>query len=53
MWDEWLDPALVDPSGVHEMIAAVPDPALRPRIVSPRVGAVGNDDPTLIEETPG
>lgn len=53
MWDDWLDPELVDPSGVHEMIAAVPEAALRPRIVSPRVGAVGNDDPTLIEEIPG
>lgn len=52
MWEEWLDPTLEDPRSVHEMIAAVPDPLLRPRIVSPRVGKADNDDPTLIGETP-
>lgn len=52
MWDEWLDPTLEDPRCVHEMIGAVPDPLLRPRIVSPRVGKVDNDDPTLIAENP-
>lgn len=52
MWEEWLDPTLEDPRSVHEMIAAIPDPLLRPRIVSPRVGKAENDDPTLIGETP-
>lgn len=52
MWNEWLDPTLEDPRSVHEMIGAVPDPLLRPRIVSPRVGKVDNDDPTLIAENP-
>lgn len=49
---DWLDPALIDKAEVRALVDAIPAPDLRPRIVSPRVGNVRTDDPTLIEEIP-
>lgn len=51
LWDDWLDPTTTDPSRVRELLAAVPEPHLTPRVVSAAVGSVRNNGPELIEPT--
>lgn len=47
--DTWLDPAFVDPAGVLDFLAGLPEPHLVPREVSRRVNSVRNDGPDLVE----
>ncbi len=46
---DWLNPALEDKNEVRQLIDAIPEPHLLPRIVNKAVGNVRNDGPHLIE----
>lgn len=48
-WDDWLDPGLQDLEQVAKLIAALPEPHLRPREVAKAVGNVRNNGPQLVE----
>jgi putative SOS response-associated peptidase YedK len=45
----WLDCSSGDPATAAELLAAMPEPHLEPRPVSPAVGNVKNNGPQLIE----
>jgi putative SOS response-associated peptidase YedK len=47
--DTWRDPSLTDEQDVRELISAVPEPHLVPRVVSTAVGNVRNNGPHLVE----
>ncbi|WDF34132.1 SOS response-associated peptidase [Arthrobacter agilis] len=49
---DWLDPRNASRPVVQELLDAIPDPQLVPRLVGPRVGSVRNDGPELIEPLP-
>ena len=49
---EWLDPRQDTRPAVQELLDAIPDPHLIPRVVGPRVGSVRNNGPDLIEPLP-
>lgn len=49
---DWLDPRTASKPAVQELLDAVPDPTLVPRLVGARVGSVRNNDPGLIEPLP-
>ncbi|KAD3720563.1 SOS response-associated peptidase [Arthrobacter yangruifuii] len=49
LYADWLDPQLTDGSDVAQLLDAVPEPTLTPRVVSPEVNSVRNDGPQLIE----
>jgi putative SOS response-associated peptidase YedK len=46
---DWLDPAVTAKKDVLELIEAIPEPVLVPRVVGKDVGSVRNDGPHLIE----
>lgn len=50
---EWLDPRQDTRPAVQELLDAIPDPHLVPRLVGPRVGSVRNNGPDLIDPVPG
>lgn len=49
MYADWLDPGTTDKAGVQQLLDAVPEPVLTPRIVSDRVNSVRNNGPELVE----
>ncbi|WP_354214474.1 SOS response-associated peptidase [Arthrobacter sp. UYCo732] len=49
MFADWLDPGTTDKSDVQQLLDAVPEPVLTPRIVSTRVNSVRNNGHELIE----
>lgn len=49
VWDDWLDPGLTDSDDVDALLRAVPEPHLQPVEVSPAVGNVRNNRPSLID----
>ncbi|THJ67947.1 SOS response-associated peptidase [Arthrobacter echini] len=49
---DWLDPRRDSRHGVQELLDAIPDPRLVPRLVGNRVGSVRNNGPELIEPLP-
>jgi putative SOS response-associated peptidase YedK len=46
---DWLNPALADGAEVKQLLDAIPEPHLLPRVVDKAVGNVRNDGPHLIE----
>jgi putative SOS response-associated peptidase YedK len=46
---DWLNPALVEPEQVTQLLASIPEPLLTPREVSSAVNSVRNNGPELIE----
>lgn len=46
---DWLNPALDDKDDVRQLLEAIPEPHLLPRVVDKAVGNVRNDGPHLIE----
>ncbi|MPY12334.1 hypothetical protein FNH21_16735 [Arthrobacter sp. KR32] len=50
---DWLDPRNDARPAVPELLDAIPDPHLLPRLVGPRVGSVRNNGPELIDPLPG
>jgi putative SOS response-associated peptidase YedK len=49
MYADWLDPGTTDKAYVQQLLDAVPEPVLTPRIVSDRVNSVRNNGPEHIE----
>lgn len=49
---DWLDPGTNDKADVQQLLDAIPEPVLTPRIVSSRVNSVRNDGPELLEPAP-
>lgn len=49
MYADWLDPGTTDKADVQQLLNAVPEPVLTPRIVSDRVNSVRNNGPELVE----
>jgi putative SOS response-associated peptidase YedK len=47
--DDWLDPHRADKYEVRQLLDAMPEPRLVPRVVSDAVGSVRNNGPELIE----
>jgi len=47
--DDWLDPHRTDKHEVRQLLDAMPEPRLVPRVVSDAVGSVRNNGPELIE----
>jgi putative SOS response-associated peptidase YedK len=47
--DDWLDPHLQDKAGVQQLLDAMPEPRLVPRVVGDAVGSVRNNGPELVE----
>ena len=52
MYARWLDPDTTDKDKVREMLDAIPEPVLTPRVVTDRVNSVRNNGPELIEPAP-
>ncbi|BBE21985.1 DUF159 family protein [Arthrobacter sp. MN05-02] len=50
---DWLDPRNDSRPAVQELLDAIPDPHLVPRLVGNRVGSVRNNGPDLIDPLPG
>jgi putative SOS response-associated peptidase YedK len=50
---DWLNPDLVEPEQVKELLASIPEPLLTPREVSSAVNSVRNNGPELIEAVTG
>jgi putative SOS response-associated peptidase YedK len=48
----WLDPDTTDKEKVQEMLDAIPEPVLTPRVVTDRVNSVRNNGPELIGPAP-
>ncbi|MBT2523222.1 SOS response-associated peptidase [Arthrobacter sp. ISL-28] len=49
MYADWLDPGTTDKADIQQLLDAMPEPVLTPRVVSDRVNSVRNDGPELIE----
>ena len=49
---QWLDPDTTAKDDVQEMLDAIPEPVLTPRVVTDRVNSVCNNGPELIEPAP-
>ncbi len=49
MYSDWLDPGTTDKADVQQLLNAVPEPVLTPRIVSDRVNSVRSNGPELVE----
>jgi len=49
LWEAWLDPELTDADDLHHLIAKIPEPHIEPIEVSPAVGNVRNNSPSLVE----
>lgn len=52
MFADWLDPGTTDKADIQQLLDAIPEPVLTPRIVSSRVNSVRNDGPELLEPAP-
>jgi putative SOS response-associated peptidase YedK len=52
MYSDWLDPGTTDKADIRQLLEAMPEPVLTPRVVSDRVNSVRNDGPELIEPAP-
>ncbi|MBG6181826.1 SOS response-associated peptidase [Arthrobacter sp. CAN_A1] len=50
---DWLDSATTDKNQVRELVNAMPEPHLVPRVVGKEVGSVRNNGPQLIVEVRG
>jgi putative SOS response-associated peptidase YedK len=46
---DWLDPAMTEPGGVRDLLAAIPPPRLHTYEVATTVNSARNDGPELIE----
>ncbi|WP_234754141.1 SOS response-associated peptidase [Arthrobacter ramosus] len=46
---DWLDPMTTSAADVQQLLAAIPEPVITPRIVSDRVNSVRNNGPELVE----
>ncbi|MHA7278078.1 SOS response-associated peptidase family protein [Arthrobacter sp. Hz1] len=46
---DWLDPSTTDKNQVRELVNALPEPDLVPRVVGKEVSSVRNNGPQLIE----
>ena len=53
LYADWLDPKLTDAAEVGQLLEAVPDPVLTPRVVSSEVNSVRNNGPQLISPADG
>lgn len=49
LYADWLDPALTAATDVRQLLDAIPEPHLVPRVVSDKVNSVRNNGPELIE----
>jgi putative SOS response-associated peptidase YedK len=49
MFRDWLNPATTDKTEVQEILNAIPEPVLTPRVVTDRVNSVRNNGPELLE----
>ena len=52
MYSGWLDPGTTDKAEIRQLLDAMPEPVLTPRVVGDRVNSVRNDGPELIEPAP-
>ncbi|WP_254678920.1 SOS response-associated peptidase family protein [Arthrobacter sp. 24S4-2] len=52
MYADWLDPGTTDKPDVQQLLDAVPEPVLTPRVVSTRVNSVRNNGPEQLEPAP-
>jgi putative SOS response-associated peptidase YedK len=48
LYGDWLDPMLAETADVQQLLDAVPEPVLTPRVVSSEVNSVRNNGPQLI-----
>ena len=48
-WSDWIDCDRVDGETAAAMLKPIPSEMLRAYPISPRVGSVGNDDPSLLD----
>ena len=48
LYGDWLDPTLSETAEVQQLLDAVPEPVLTPRVVSSEVNSVRNNGPGLI-----
>lgn len=48
LYGDWLDPLLSETTDVQQLLDAVPEPVLTPRVVSSEVNSVRNNGPQLI-----
>lgn len=48
LYADWLDPQLTEAHGVQQLLDAIPEPVLTPRVVSSEVNSVRNNGPQLI-----
>jgi putative SOS response-associated peptidase YedK len=49
LYADWLDPGTTSTADVQQLLEAIPEPRLVPRIVGSRVNSVRNNGPDLIE----
>jgi putative SOS response-associated peptidase YedK len=49
MYGDWLDPGTTSTADVQQLLDAIPEPVLTPRVVSDRVNSVRNNGPELVE----
>lgn len=50
MFGDWLDPEITSKDEVRQLLDAIPEPTLTPRVVSDRVNSVRNNGPELLAE---
>lgn len=48
MYADWVDAGTTDKADIQQLLDAMPEPVLTPRVVSDRVNSVRNDGPELI-----
>ena len=53
LYGDWLDPGLTETAEVQQLLDAVPEPVLTPRVVSSEVNSVRNNGPQLIHPVDG
>lgn len=53
LYADWLDPKLTETAEVRQLLEAVPEPVLTPRVVSSEVNSVRNNGPQLISPADG
>jgi putative SOS response-associated peptidase YedK len=49
MFYDWLNPATTDKTAVQEILDAIPEPVLMPRVFTNRVNSVRNSGPELLQ----
>jgi putative SOS response-associated peptidase YedK len=52
MYADWLNPGTTDKEDIQELLDAIPEPVLTPRVVTDRVNSVRNNGPELVEPVP-